>query len=111
MSTYDPNWRSGLSHLDMNEERVRQVVYEAYQNITEVMTSLYAPGSSPREIGGLDKSAYQLAELLGIQYERKYHDDGCPIEDDDDGTGDPQFDGHDGGEGCEYGEQEPDDEI
>lgn len=97
-------WRSSLSHIDLQSEEVRRRLVEAVENckilIDWFQSNISDDEAVPREVGGLDKSAADISEMLGEQYVRQYWDDGCVREEENEETG-----GHDGEEGCEYAEE------
>lgn len=102
MSNFDP---SSLSYIDQKSEVVRQVIHEAFQNIYMAIEQENGferdERTLDRTLGGLDKSASELAGLLGIQYSRGYYNDGCAIDGSDD-----EFGGHDIQQGCELADDD-----
>lgn len=95
------DWRSSLSHIDMGQEEVRRTIADAVGNM-EVLLDKYQTELAPREIAGIEKSMGELMTLLGAQPpDRRFHDDGCSINKDDEEAG-----GHDFADGCELEEVE-----
>lgn len=104
-SPYNP---SALSSIDLRSEEVRQMIYDAYENMRQMVEFAVAAwpdlgAGKGREIGGIDYSCQQFSVLLGIAppYQRRFHSDGCAIV-----TEDTEFAGHDTQPGCEFSEDE-----